>query len=416
MAKLTGTLGLKRFDKDYHLLESRVQPMRSWTRGMMELLYLWHANIQYGTGYLGNGDIDGIARLWSVGGIQQFNRWYDPQGMVAAHGGKSCFHTPIGNWNTNAAIWFGVLQGHQIGIQAGNDNTAVTPADYKLGRRIGNGVRPADGADATIESFDTGDTSQQIVHGNNWVGQPFVPISDFRCSEVEVKVFKTGAPPADLEVLICQMDSIDYSSHIYALSATPLASGNIAAAAVGATPGAFVAATMTVPVTLIAGVTYCIVLKMVGGDAGNSYSWRLNAASSFMRAISWASHNVFTYRTTSANAGATWAVGANGTTHMFRARGRSIGDFEHGGTDVHGLTIADPNASFEIRKFFTNNSGASIDVQEVGLNTFMKSQATAGGGAGRIIPIQIARDVVAPAVAVDDTEILLVTYTPSITV
>ncbi len=82
----------------------------------------------------------------------------------------------------------------------------------------------------------------------------------------------------------------------------------------------------------------------------------------------------------------------------------------YGGTEVYGLTYAHPNASFNIRRYLTNASGGSINIQEVGIH----ASGVVNTSEGRMF--LIARDVVSPAVAVADGEILSVVYTVQITV
>ncbi|GAI88778.1 unnamed protein product, partial [marine sediment metagenome] len=93
------------------------------------------------------------------------------------------------------------------------------------------------------------------------------------------------------------------------------------------------------------------------------------------------------------------------------AHGESAGEFEYGGCEFRNMTISDPNGEFTIRRYFTNNSGGSITVNEVGIYS---PAGTSESFASRIF--LIARDKVDPGVAVADTEILRATYVPQITV
>lgn len=93
------------------------------------------------------------------------------------------------------------------------------------------------------------------------------------------------------------------------------------------------------------------------------------------------------------------------------AHGNGAGQFEYGGNEILPIVIAAPNASFNIRRYFTNNSGGSITVNEAGIYAVILVGAppTAYG-------VCIARDLVSPGVAVANTELLRVSYVVSITV
>lgn len=93
------------------------------------------------------------------------------------------------------------------------------------------------------------------------------------------------------------------------------------------------------------------------------------------------------------------------------AHGAGAGQLLYGGTELFGLAFADPNGQFTIRRYFTNGSGGPITVNEVGI--YASGKLTA---APTIVAFLIARDKVAPGVAVADGEILRVTYVPQITV
>lgn len=93
------------------------------------------------------------------------------------------------------------------------------------------------------------------------------------------------------------------------------------------------------------------------------------------------------------------------------ANGRAGGQILYGGCEVANPSFADPNGEMIIRRFFTNVSGGDVTVQEVGIY-----QMVGLGTNTYDYHFCIARDVVAPAVVVADTEILMVTYTVQITV
>lgn len=95
------------------------------------------------------------------------------------------------------------------------------------------------------------------------------------------------------------------------------------------------------------------------------------------------------------------------------AHGRGAGELEYGGCELIGIAFVNPNGEFTIRRYFTNASGGSITVNEVGIYAVGTYAPTSSFYSNSFL---IARDVVAPGVAVADTEILRVTYVPQITV
>ena len=96
------------------------------------------------------------------------------------------------------------------------------------------------------------------------------------------------------------------------------------------------------------------------------------------------------------------------------AHGETSGQLLHGGTELYGMTFVDPDGSFNIRRYFTNESGAEIDIAECGINSPANDGQWGQSRNGGIYCI--CRDVVSPAVAVADGEILSVVYTVAITV
>ena len=90
--------------------------------------------------------------------------------------------------------------------------------------------------------------------------------------------------------------------------------------------------------------------------------------------------------------------------------GTQAGRFEYGGCELISIAFADPNGQFTIRRYFTNNSGGAITVEEVGLY----SVGTDYNGYFAW-PFCIARDLTG-GVAVANTELLRATYVVQITV
>jgi hypothetical protein len=92
------------------------------------------------------------------------------------------------------------------------------------------------------------------------------------------------------------------------------------------------------------------------------------------------------------------------------AHGVAGGKLLYGGCEIANPTFSDPNGEMIIRRFFTNVSGGNVTVEECGI------YQAVNGTSDHAYYFCIARDIVAPAVVVADTEILMVTYTVQITV
>lgn len=95
--------------------------------------------------------------------------------------------------------------------------------------------------------------------------------------------------------------------------------------------------------------------------------------------------------------------------------GKAEGQLEYGGCELVGIAFTDPDGEFTIRRYFTNASGGSITVNEVGIHA-VGTQYKSGSPYGYAWAFLIARDIVSPGVAVADGGILRVTYVPKITV
>ena len=85
--------------------------------------------------------------------------------------------------------------------------------------------------------------------------------------------------------------------------------------------------------------------------------------------------------------------------------GMLSGQFLYGGTEIFGLTFANPNGSFTIQRYFTNESGNTITVNEVAIYTV-------GNGSS----FCVYHDAVSPGVAVPNTQILVVQIIPAISI
>ncbi|MBA7564255.1 hypothetical protein ES708_05917 [subsurface metagenome] len=95
------------------------------------------------------------------------------------------------------------------------------------------------------------------------------------------------------------------------------------------------------------------------------------------------------------------------------AHGSAGGQLEYGGCELLSMAFVDPDGEFTIRRYFTNNSGGGITVEEVGI--YAAAAEYFAGAAGGSWPFCIARDLTG-GVAVANTELLRATYVLQITV
>jgi hypothetical protein len=93
------------------------------------------------------------------------------------------------------------------------------------------------------------------------------------------------------------------------------------------------------------------------------------------------------------------------------SHGRAAGELEYGGCELIGLSFTNPNGELTIRRYFTNVSGGSITVNEVGIHAVGTNK-----GNRQSWSFLVARDPVSPGIAVATGEILRVTYVVQITV
>ncbi len=93
--------------------------------------------------------------------------------------------------------------------------------------------------------------------------------------------------------------------------------------------------------------------------------------------------------------------------------GTQAGRFEYGGCELLSIAFADPNGQFTIRRYFTNNSGGAITVEEAGI--YSVGTIFASGAPSYAWPFCVARDLTG-GIAVANTQLLRVSYVPQVTV
>jgi len=91
--------------------------------------------------------------------------------------------------------------------------------------------------------------------------------------------------------------------------------------------------------------------------------------------------------------------------------GTGAGQMQYGATSVASLVTSGNTVSFQANRTFTNNSGASITVAEVGIYEWIWVSSPAGN-----VTVAIARDVLATPVTVANTTPITVYYTIQLTI
>lgn len=414
---LTAKLVLERLNKRGELLERREQQSRSFTRGLIDLLYTASLQAQAISPYPITG-VDLCAHNVNMQATSN-SKYSTGHLRIGAPAGHGCV---IVTANETAAGAEGLsysranILGNDLGIIVGIDNTAVVPLDRRLGQRIGHGRRPADGGPVLFESYADGeDSSYNIDDADEWGGQEFIPTVSHRVTSVWVKIYKAGAP-GDLTVSIRGSRSKTVATVDYQPALTTIVTGTIAEGDIpAASPGALTQCVFATPADLYAGHRYYIVLNCPGAAGANDIYWRYDTAGATYTKAWDSASTAITRKHTSPNTGETW-TDTTGECFMFEEWGQSIGEFEYGGCELSNLNFADPDGEFTIRRYLENHCGAAITVNEVGITAvgvYYSETVTYSPFADTFL---IARDIVGGGIAVADGELLRVTYVPQITV
>lgn len=410
------TLLLERYSKG-RLLERQELQSRSWVQGIFELLYLTHAQIMLAaprsiTDIIGAArNVDSQSADETILGAHREKATL----FLAAPSGGAAIFLPTGSYSTAApeeAMTFRpphFLRGEHIGIQVGTDNTAVAPNDARLGRKIFHGVSGTIVGPQVFDGYTVGDTLDDTIYGVREYGTIFTATRGYRMTAARLLLYRLGNP-GNLVMNLRAVDSIASATY-FAPGATILGSGNTDGDTlpVGA-PYEWREITLAAPVDIHPGIIYFLGLTAPGGIAANSVKWRYNSLGLAVYHPRYG--QVYT------NDGIAWSSTFY-KIPMFDIRGSAAAELEYGGCDVFGLTIADPNGQFSIRRLFTNNSGEAITVSEAGIHAAVTRYH--GGGShyyfqGQSYAICVARDVLGAPIVVADTEVLQATYTPQITV
>jgi hypothetical protein len=389
-------LTLTKINKQDRIIETRKQPVRSFTRNLMELLYIAHARIQSAaprTIYDITGGIRNIDVQSPSGGIGY--RRLKPNLLVASPGGKGQVVVgqayQDGNTTFTADPQLGmVMPGELIGIQIGSSNTPVTPTDYRLAGRIPHGRRAPVSVPSRQDASLTDDNDQQSL--GNWYGTFYYPRHQFDVTSIKLPLYRSGSPGL---VTMEAKNSIAANEH-YTILATTTTDGNTLPTSGTYEWREFI---LPGPVTLLPGVPYYIWCR----QAANHVYLRRHYFTGTPRGY---------FNLKKPRFGDTG--GNDNVTTLIDLYGTSPRAIEYGACDISGLTVANPIAEFEIRRLFANRSGGEITVRECGIYAAFPDTYSGFPGAGGALCI--CRDVIDPEVIVEDGEVLAVTYTPQITV
>jgi len=362
---LTTKLILERLSKEGKLLERREQLSRSFVLQLMDFLYLKHAQADRAT-----RDIDNTLRTLNYDpGATQYNL------LVASPGGHAgVAHIYVGKFRS--------LEGQDVGIQVGRGSGAVTPTDYKMEDRIEHGRCGESGAKADFlnPSFETGDLT-------SW----------------------TPAASANMEA-IARTDAWAIRDGTYYCALWSTAHWS---------EGDYAQVSQDVDLTNIShlrfqlrGEAYTFKFKSeVLVDGHPVYSKELVNDTDYPDQLAdvcaYTGVHTVTFRCI-AHSGYVGFAG-NGVWIDNIETIQADPEIEYGGTEVLSPIFAGANGEFTKRRYFTNNSGLSITVEEVGIQAVGEDTGNNG------YAFLIARDLTA-GIAVLDTQILRVTYVPQITV
>ena len=402
------------------LLEERKFRSRSWVLGMMELLYLAHAQILYSAPYALT-DILGQERQCDCDHQDSYYRGYKGNLAWSSPGGYGSIFVPTGSRKEDSdgpfSFWeaMNFLKGDILGIQIGGDNTAVAPADHALGQKIFHGMGASVAGPASFSDYTTGDdTAHTIDAATDKVGCLLIPERGFRMSSVRLLLYKAGNPGN----MVLRIKGVRYYYNDTSKFLQPDPTGDIDAITenantlpVGA-PYEWREFALTTPIDMQPGMMYAFALECAGADAANRVYWRYQGTVD--PTYNWD-------RIYSVDGGTLWTPDDDDRM-MIDPQGSALAEMEYGGCEMYGKTISDPNGEFSVSRLFRNNSGENIGVEEVGLYAAVtRYQSKVYSGAyfykvGDSWAACVAKDVVAPAVTVNDGETLQVIYTPQITV
>jgi hypothetical protein len=397
------------------IIKTRRQWSKSWTLGIMQLLYIHHAQVQAG--------------LYPAIAVDGQTHWIDAQVFTSSYpykgtfrldsvSGKGGLFIPSGsgtNYNQiNAITPDQYLPGQLIGIQAGLDNTPATPADYALKQRLSSGVGPAIVPGTMLDNVSSGDNvdSGQIygVWGSGPVtalGVGILPTRGYRLSSFKLKLWRTGSP-GNIVGKVWGFTSTPYSYNLDSGNGVfnPIASVTIDGNTLPTNSGAAALIEFVLPaaIELNPGMFYAFTVSAPNGNSSNYIQVRFNSNYTLNYRYCYAQEYYSSYST------------SFGQVPIFQLFGSASPEIEYSGCEIFGYTVVDPNASFNVRRLFTNNGVSSLSIAEAGMYMAGCKYTQTGNYSGHVWPYCVARDAIDPAIAINPGQVLQITYTPQITV
>jgi hypothetical protein len=305
------------------------------------------------------------------------------------------------------------MKGDSLGIVIGGDGSAASPLDNQMKQKFHHGVRGAQAVAISQMANLTGDTNSVACFSTSWSGIQFIVQQPFRLTNVQFKLYRTGAP-GNATVTLAGTHQLGDSDG----NPKPEVSANSIATSVvdlsGLTtvsPGVMVNFPFA-GIELIPGVVYTLYLKTQGATAANCANMRYQVTVPTAYTSFWG-------LVTTTNSGSAWSPSPSNWV-IAELDGTNLVDVQHGGCEIRDIVVADPNAQFTISRLFYNSSGAPATIQECGIYAAVTrciNVASAGSSTWTDVwPVCIARDVVSPAIVLASGQVLQISYIPAITV
>lgn len=410
-------LTIRKLSSAGRVLEKRAGYSRSFIHNFEELLYASHAQLAFAapravtTPFGSSRALDSdVSFDSSVFISHHFLRGNFLVASPSGDGGILPF-APQGVSATLNAPSLHFLPGYLVGIVIGSDNTLENAGQLKLVTQIPHGQRTIFAPAAAIESRLAGDTTDTpSLYGVIAAGFLTTPTRLMTLTAVKVVGKRTGNPGIDCTMKI--YDCRGSQTGDTASTAAPAVGTQLSSDVFDGNAWAVGNATHTIalgtPIVLYPGCYYYFEFAAPSGSGANFLTLRYNNAL-YSPLGAYVGRNNTAVTTLS-----TVPLFANGL--LYEIDGTAPDEVEYGACEVSGLTVV-ADAKFTIRRLFTNKCGNALLIQECGIYAVGIAAGNFGTTfLGNTYPLAIARDVIAPHIDLLDTEVLEVTYTPTITV
>jgi hypothetical protein len=375
---LTADLVLQKYNSKGKLLGYRRQPSKSFVQQLFGLLYVCHASLPDGAPY---DMTDILNQTRDVDG-----EYYGVPLRIAAPGGLTDIQWRL--YQTDTVH----IAGNWVGIQVGEGTTSTAPQDYALEGRIPHSSHVAETVDTKGEAYtDLNTPDNQYAYGTYWKNMRFTCMWPHQLRKVRLKLYREGSPGT---VTVSVRDTETDADLVVATT-----NGDTLTTDTG---GEWRDFDFPSPYCDLAFLEdYYITIRATGGDSSNRVWIVADDAGTYDGG----------YMRYSTSSGASWSSISGSPDALFEEYGRNLENgLEYGGCECLTPIISAPDAEFTIRRFFTNASGISWTINEVGI------YAVGNHYPGECWTFCIARDLVSPGISLANTELLKVSYVPKITV